>query len=139
MSSTKKEYSHSSGDKFVTERVTTNSQTATKTGHLPYHRLRISHDDGVITNNGTETETIAVEVVDGVQVARGNTPADTLNYTGDVIIEINGAETTKSVTDGSVSFDLTTSKPAGAEITVQAAGLNNHPTDSDAVSIEVLQ
>jgi hypothetical protein len=132
-------YQHTSGDEYVTESIDTGTQVAQITGHLPYHRLRISHDDGVITNNGTDTETITVEVVDGVQVARENTPADVLGYDGDVTVEIDGAETTKSVTDGSVSFDLTTSKPAGAKIAVQAVELNATPSDSDSVSIEVIE
>jgi hypothetical protein len=133
------EYQYSSGDKYVTELVDTGTQVAEITGHLPYHRLRISHDDGQLTNDGSETETVTVEVVNGLQVARGETPADVLAYDGDVTVAINGAETTKSVTDGSVSFDLTTSKPAGVEITVEVVGLNDHPTDTDSVSIEVLQ
>lgn len=130
-------YTHTTGDEYVTETVETDSQTVEKVGHIPYHQLRLATDDGQLTSGGTDTETITVEVVDGLQRARGDTPADVLPYDGDVTIEIDGAETTKTVTDGSVSFDISTSKPAGASIAVRAVGLNNHPADTDSVSIEV--
>jgi hypothetical protein len=129
-------YSHTTGDKFVTETVETDSQIVEKVGHIPYHQLRLTDDDGQLTNNGSDVETISVEVVNGLQRARGETP-DVIPYNGDVTVAIDGAETTKTVTDGSVSFDVSTSKPAGASITVRAVGLNNHPTDTDSVSIEV--
>jgi hypothetical protein len=129
-------YSHITGDEFVTETVETGSQTVEKVGHIPYHQLRLTDDDGQLTNDGTDTETIVVEVVNGLQRARGETP-DGLSYTGDVTVAIDGAETTKTMTDGSVSFDITTSKPAGASIAVRAINLDNHPTDTDSVSIEV--
>jgi hypothetical protein len=131
------EYHHSTGDGYVTELVSTDSQTAEIHGHLPYHHLLISSDDGQLINDGTDTERITVEVVDGLQVARGETPA-VLSYDGDVTLEIDGAETTKSVSAGTANFDITTSKSASAEITVRAVGLNNHPSDSDDVSIEVI-
>jgi hypothetical protein len=136
MSSINTAYSHTPGDKFVTETVETESQTVEKVGHIPYHQLRLATDDGQLTNDGSDTETLTVEVVNGLQRARGETP-DVLSYTGDVTLEIDGAETTKTVTDGSVSFDVSTSKPAGASITVRAVGLNSHPADPDNVSIEV--
>jgi hypothetical protein len=135
MSSIKITYSHTGGE-FVTETVETDSQTVEKVGHIPYYQLRLTDDDGQLTNDGSDTETITVEVVNGLQRARGETPG-VLSYDGDVTLEIDGAETTKTVTDGSVSFDVSTSKPAGASIPVRAVGLNNHPADTDNVSIEV--
>jgi hypothetical protein len=129
-------YTHTTGDEFITETVETDAQTAEKVGHIPYHQLRVTANDGQLTNNSTDTETITVEVVNGLQRARGST-ADVLNYDGGVTVEIDGAETTKTMTDGSVSFDLSTSKPAGATISVRVVGLNNHASDTNSVSIEV--
>jgi hypothetical protein len=136
MSSINTAYNHTTGDKFVTETVETEAQTVEKVGHIPYHQLRLAADDGQLTNDGSDTETITVKIVDGLQRARGETP-DVLNYDGDVTVAIDGAETTRTISDGSVSFDISTSKPAGASIPVRAVGLNSHPADPDSVSIEV--
>jgi hypothetical protein len=132
------EYHHSTGDGYVTETVDTGTQTAAITGHIPYHHLQVSGDDGQLINDGTDTERITVEVVDGLQVARGETPA-VLSYDGDVTLEIDGGETVKSVSAGTASFDITTSKAAGSVISVRGVELSDHPADSDAVSIEVTQ
>jgi hypothetical protein len=133
------EYEHTTGDEYVTELTHTETQTAETYGHLPYRQLRVSAEDGQLKNSGSDTETIIIEVINGLQLARGETPADVLAYDGDVTVEIDGAETTKSMTGGSVSFDVTTSKPAGASISVRAVGLNNHPVESDSVSIKPVQ
>jgi hypothetical protein len=132
------EYHHSADEGYVREVVDTGSQTAEITGHIPYHQFRVSNDDGELINDGSDTEVITIKLVNGLQVARENRPADVLAFDGDVSVAVNGAETTKAMTDGSVSFNITTSKPAGASITVRAVGLNNHPAESDSAAIEVI-
>jgi hypothetical protein len=131
-------FKHSGGDEYVSRVIETDNQTARTKGSHPYHQLRLSTGDATLHNDGSDTETVTVAVVNGLQLVRGTVP-DTLSYDGEVLINIEGAETTKTLTDGSVSFDISTSKPAGAEITVRAVGLNDHPAESDTASIEVIQ
>jgi hypothetical protein len=104
----------------------------------PYHQLRLSVDDGELINDGTDTETVTVELIDGLQVVRGNTPADVIDAAGDVILKIDGGEITKSLIDGAVSFEISTSKPIGSTIVVRVAEVNSHPSDSESVSINVV-
>jgi hypothetical protein len=126
-------YTHSS----ETDEVLSVSETGVKTHHAFYHAIRCRSSPDSIQNNGTETAIITIEVVDGLQLARGETPAAVLAYEGDVTLKIDGAETTKPMTAGSVSFDISTSKPAGSTITVRAVGLNDHAAESDGAMIEV--
>lgn len=135
MSST--EYTHNDGDDYVTELVTTDAQTAEVYGHLPYRVLQVGVSDSQLTNDGTDTETVTVEVVSGLDVARGDDPT-VLDYDGDVTISIDGNETTKALTNGTVAFDLTTDKPAGSEIEIVAKSLADHPAESDSATIEVV-
>jgi len=104
-----------------------------------YRWLSVSLDDGYIVNNGSDTNTVTVRVVDGVEVARGSDPsnASVLSYDGDVVVTVDGSETTKTLSSGSLSFDLTTTKSAGDVITVKAVDLVDHPSESDVVNIEV--
>ncbi len=139
MSST--EYQHSDGDDYVTENVTTDVQTAEMYGHLPYRVLKLGTFDGQLTNDGTDTEMLTVEVVDGLEVAKGTDPgnATVLDYDGDVALSIDGAETTKTLSNGTVSFELTTEKSAGSTIEIVAETLADHPAESDSATIEVIQ
>jgi len=138
MSST--EYIHNDGDRFVTEKVDTGIQVAEVHGHIPFRQLLVRLNDGQVTNSGTDTETVTINVVDGLEVARGTDPnnATVLGYEGGLTVSIDGVETTKTLSNGTVSFDLTTDKPAGSTITVIAESLADHPAESDSVEIEVV-
>lgn len=105
------------------------------------NHINIGISDGEVANDGTNTETITISVVDGLEVARGTDPANAtvLDYDGDVTVSIEGAKTTKTLSNGTVSFDLTTDKPAGSTITVTAESLTDHPSESDSATIEVRQ
>jgi len=131
------EYKHNDGDGYVTELTHTNTQTAKTYGHIPYRQLRVSLSDSQLPNDGTSAVTATIEVVSGLDVARGNDPS-VLNYDGDVTLTVDGQKTTKTLTNGSVSFDLTTDKPAGSEIEVVAESLADHPAESDRATIEVV-
>jgi hypothetical protein len=134
-------YIHNDGDEFVTEQVTTDAQTAEIRGHLPYRVLRLSLADGQLANDGTAKETVTVKVVDGLEVARGTDPVDAtvLDHDGNVTVTVDGVETTKAITNGSMSFDVTTEKSAGSTIEVVAESLADHPAESDKSIIEVIQ
>lgn len=125
------------GPHVVTE-VHTETQTAELRGGIPARHLRISLTDGSLDNDETDTETVTVEVVSGLQVVRGETPADVLSYDGTATLRVDGAEQTADLTDGSGSIDVTTSKSAGSIITVEAVGLADHPAGSDRAEIEVV-
>lgn len=133
-------YNRSSGDEYITEEIETNNQKAKSEGHMPFRHLKISLSGVEIVNDGTDTETATISVVDGLEVARGIKPnnATVLNYDGDVTLTIDGAKTTKTLSNGTVSFDLTTDKPAGSTITVTAEFLADHPAESDSAVIEVV-
>jgi hypothetical protein len=105
----------------------------------PYRWLSVSVDDGKILNDGKDTESVTVEVINGLQVARDNTPADVLQYDGDVILKVNGAEMAKTLTDGRVVFDVTTEKSAGNSIDIVAKSLSNNIAKSDRAEIKVIQ
>lgn len=135
MSST--EYQHNDGDDYVTELTHTSTQTAETHGHIPYRQLRVSLSDCSLVNDGTDTETVTIKVVSGLDVARGDSPT-VLDYDGDVTISVGGVETTKTITGGSVEFDLSTDKPAGSEIEIVAESLVNHPSESDSATIKVV-
>lgn len=138
MSST--EYKHSNGDEYITELTHTDTQTAKTVGHIPCRHINVSISDGQLFNNNTDIETVSIRVMDGLEVARGADleNATVLDYGGDVTLSIDGVETTKTLTDGSVSFDLTTDKPAGSTIKIVAESLADHPAETDSATIEVV-
>jgi hypothetical protein len=104
----------------------------------PHRHFAVSLSNGRISNGGTETAT--VEVVDGLEVARGTSPknAAVLDCGGDVKLSVDGNETVKNLTNGSVEFDLTTDKSAGTEIEIVAESLADYPAESDSATIEVV-
>jgi len=106
----------------------------------PYRRLHITLADGFVANDGTDTEAVTVEVVDGLEVARGAelTDATVLDYDGDVTMSIDGVEVVKTLANGSVSFNLTAEKSAGKTIDIVAKSLADHPAESDSATIEVV-
>jgi len=131
------EYQHDDGDDYVTELTHTDNQTAEVYGHIPYRHLRVSLADTQLLNDGTDSETVTIEVMSGLDVSRGDSPT-VLDYNGDVIITVDGQQTTKTLTNGSVEFDLTTDKSAGTEIEIIAESLADHPAESDRATIEVV-
>lgn len=132
-------YTHDGGE-YVIKRIDTGNQVAEVTGHIPYRHLVVDADDGELINNGDDSETITVSVVDGLEITRGADPseASVLDHEGDVAIAVDGSKTTKTLENGSVEFDLTTEKSAGSEITVEAIGLEDNPAESDSTVIEVV-
>jgi len=131
---------HEDGDDHVTETVETESQTAEIRGHLPFRVLSTGLEDGAIINDGSDTETVTISVVDGLEVAQGTNPANAtmIAVDGDVTLSVDGQQTTKTLTGGSVSFDLTTDKPAGSVIAIVAESLADRPTEPDSATIEVV-
>jgi len=132
-------YHHDQNDDYVTEQLDTGTQTAELHGHIPYRRLRVTPTDGSLINDGSATETVTVAVVNGLEVARGTKPSNAtmLNYDGDVTLSVDGSQTVKTLSNGSVSFDVTTTKSAGSEIKIVAESVNNHPADRDSAVVEV--
>jgi len=130
-------FAFENGDDYVTEIVETNTQTVEVYGNIRYRQLRVTLSDGQIINDGTATETVTIEVVSGLDVARGDSPT-VLDYDGDVTLTIDGVQTMKTLTNGNVSFDLTTDKPAGSEIEIVAESIADHPQESDSMTIEVV-
>lgn len=102
--------------------------------------LNVSLSDRGVVSDGTDFETVTISVVDGLEVARGTDPAEAtvLDYSGDVTLSVDGSTTSKTLTNGTVSFDLTTDKPAGTEIEIVAESLADHPAESDSATIEVV-
>jgi len=135
MSST--EYRHEAGDDYVTEITHTDTQTAEAYGHIPYRQFSVSMSDGQILNDATATETVTIKVVSGLNIASGDEPS-VLDYSGEVSVSVDDQQTTKTFTNGTVSFDLKTDKPAGSEIEIVAESLTNHPAESDSATIEVV-
>jgi hypothetical protein len=125
---------------FIKRVVETDNQNATSPKWSPYRHLCLKLDDGTILNDGSDTETVSVEVVDGLNVAKGTDPANatSLNHNGDVTLSVDGSTTTKTLTNGSVEFDLTTDKSAGSEIEIVAESLADHPAERGSATIEVV-
>jgi len=132
------EYKHNNGDGYVTELTHTDNQTVEAYGHIPYRHLRLSLSDGQLKNDDTDSETVTIEVVSGLDIARDDSPT-VLDYDGDVILSVNGQKTTKSLNNGSLEFDIRTDKPAGSGIVAVAESLANHPAERDSATIEVIQ
>lgn len=135
MSST--EFKHSDGDDYVTELTHTENQTAEAYGHIPYRHLRVSLSDGQLLNDGTDSETVTIEVVSGLNVVRVESPT-VLDYDGNLNLSLDGSKMTKTLTNGSVEFDITTDKQAGSEIEIVAESLADYPADPASATIEVV-
>ena len=123
------------------EFLETTEQTVETYGHLPFRICRVLVGGREIRNDGTDTTMVTVKIVDGLEVTRGTDSAEAtvLDCEGDVTLTIDGVETTKTLTDGSVSFDITTEKPAGSTIEIEAESLADHPAEGDRAEIEVIQ
>lgn len=105
-------------------------------------RLYLSISSGSLQNDGENTVTATVSVVDGLEVARGTDPseASVLDDDQTATVEIDGSPTEVSVTDGSGTKEIKTERTAGSTITVRAVGLDNSATDiSERKTIEVTE
>jgi len=104
----------------------------------PYRYLRIIMSNDVLVNDGISSVKVTLNVVSGLDVVRHDDPT-VLDYDGDVTLSVDGQQTTKTLSNGSVEFDLTTDKSAGSEIEIVAGSLDDHPAKSDRATIEVVQ
>lgn len=124
---------------YVLEEIDKESQTALrKIG--PYRVFRVSTDDAQVANDGTDTETVTVDVVDGLEVARGTDFADAavLDVDDDATLLVDGVGQTVTITAGTGSIDVTTTTSAGSSIEIVAESLASAPADSDTAEIEVV-
>lgn len=103
-----------------------------------YRRLEISVSDGGLTTGGSDTETVTVRAISNLDY-HSNDRDTTLDIDKSVTVIIDGQGVTKTLSGGSVSFDLTTQKPAGSEIEIVAESLADHPAESDSATIEVVE
>lgn len=133
-------HTHTEGEDFLTTHIETDTQTAKVTGEIPYRNINLYMGSKQIINDGADAATVTIEVVDGLEVANRTDPANAtvLDYDGEVAVFIDGVETTKILTGGSVSFDVTTQKSAGSTIEIVAGGLSDHPSEGDTETIEVV-
>lgn len=129
----------SGGDVVVVEDITKSGQVYLSLEH-PYRVMFVRLSNNQIKNNDTDVVTVSLSIVDGLEVSRDTdrVNATVLDYDGDVVLSIDGSKTTKTLTNGSVEFDLTTDKPAGSEIEIVAESLSDHPAESDSATIEVV-
>lgn len=125
---------------YVAETVTTDAQTAEIIGHIPARHLRLTVDDGRVLSDGSDTETLTVEVVSGLAVARGTSPsdADVLSVDDTAVVEVDGNPVSVDISDGSGSTTITTTKSAGSTISVVAGELSSYPAETDSAEIEVV-
>jgi len=129
------------GDHLV-KLVETDVQTAEVRGTNPARVLRVSTaGDGQLVNDGSATETLRVEVVDGLRVARGTDPADAdvLDVDDDATLVVDGSEQTLTLMEGSGTLDVSTTAAAGSTIDVVARELASHPAESDRTQIDVVR
>jgi hypothetical protein len=135
MSST--DYTHNDGDDYMTEKVDTGNQIAEVYGYLPYRKLNVTTSDGSVSTGGSDSVTVTVEVISQLDYLN-NDRETMLAHDGDVTVRIDGAAVTKTVSGGTVEFDVTTEKPAGETIEIVAKSLADHPAESDSVKLEVM-
>ncbi len=131
------DYKHNDGDDYVTELIDTGTQVAEVTGHIPYYKLRVETNDGEITGDGQDTETVTISVMSGLDYV-SNDRETVIGYSGEVAGTVDGIERTTQIRDGTVSFDVTTDKAAGSEIEIVAKSLADHPAQTDSATIEVV-
>lgn len=129
MSST--EYVHTDGDDYLTEKVHTETQTATVETSIPYRFIRLSVEDGRVTANGVDTEMITTEVVDNQQRrANPQTPANRLTaYDGTAIITIDGTVVEVTVQSGVGRTPITVPSGRKYDVNVQPTRLIDQPAE----------
>lgn len=131
------EYKKGTDGDLLVEIVNTESQTVEISGHIPYRHIRVSLSNDQLLNDAIDSTMVTIEVVSGLDLSRGDSP-DMINYNGDVTVFVDDIKMTKTVTNGSVKFDLTTDKQSGSEIGVVAKSLTGHPSEPDSAIIEVV-
>lgn len=109
-------------------------------GIHPYRLLHLTVEDGKVVNDGADTETVTVELKDGLAVANGQPIEDApiLEMDEDVVLAVNGNETTKSMTDGILQFDLTSTMSAGTLIEAETRNIVGVLNGDDSATIEVV-
>jgi|GEM_PF-3686239 len=110
---------------------------STMPSYRPARFVRLSLDDGEIANDGTDTETVTAEIVDGLDVLRGNDPS-VLSESGTLTLSIDGAEVSVSIESGIGTTEVTTTKSAGATIEIETIDYDGGPTEPDSATIEVI-
>lgn len=125
---------------YVTKVVETDEQTAELPCWSAYRVGSISLSDGEVTNDGVDTETISIEVVDGLEVARGSSTASApiLNVSGTATIEIDGAAVSVAISSGTGTKEVTSTKSAGSTISVEVVEIDVGPIEPDTAEIEVV-
>lgn len=125
---------------YVIENRDTGTQVAQIRGHIPARHLRLDLDDGTITNDGADTETVTVDVVSGLEVARGTAAEDasTLDVDDDATLIVDGREVTVPLSGGTGSTTITSTASAGSTIEIVAEELSSYPAETDSVEIEVV-
>jgi len=106
--------------------------------YKPYRFLSLSLSGDQIINDGSDTVAITIELLDGLSIVR-ETDVSVVSYDGDLTVLVDGVEQTKTLTNGSMSFELSTDKAAGSNIEVVAESLADHPAESDSAVIEVVK
>lgn len=106
--------------------------------------LSVSPEKPQVENNGKQI-LVSMKVVDGTDISP-ETPlseAAVMGYDGDATIFIHyhdrTTEITPKVSEGSVSFPVSTNQPSGTSVVVEAVSLSTRPAKSDKVSIDVVQ
>lgn len=99
--------------------------------------IHVELEDGEITTGGKETVTIYL-VNEFVNPTKPFDDIAVLNYDRDIKLHVDGSETSKTLTNGRVTFDLTTDKSTGSEIEIVAELLHDAPAESDSATIEVV-
>lgn len=117
-----------------------NNSPAVVPNKSPYIHLRINVDKDEIKNNSSDSVTVTIETVDGMEICQGTelTNASVLKHNGTANIRINEKVTTKEISDGILSFSLKTDKPTGTSINIVAESLLDDPAESDSTTIEVV-
>jgi hypothetical protein len=100
--------------------------------------IRLSVSDTQLANDGTDAVTVAVTLVN--EFVDPTQPFDDiaiLDRNENLAMTVDGSEMTKTLSNGTLSFDVTTQKSAGTSIDISA----DHPDVSATVSarIEVIQ
>jgi hypothetical protein len=100
--------------------------------------LRLSVSDTQLTNDGSDTVTVTATLVN--EFVDPTQPFDdiaVLDRDDDLTVIVDGSEMTKTLSGGTLSFDITTEKSAGTNIDIAA----DHPDVSGTANatIEVIQ
>lgn len=88
--------------------------------------LTIALEDGEMTGDGKDTETVTVHLRDGHD--------DAVSGTFTVDVDIDGAIKEATVSDGAGSVDVTTDRSAGGTVAVQAVGVDEYADTSQSAS-----